>query len=391
MELKILFWCNGYNFCTCNDGMAEHQVPAFLASYKTLLLTLKNAIVGIKPSSPIGIHLENFRAQLAAHQSFAIGMVAGLGSKMATRNMESANAIASHAAERSRLEKELHDTRQQLFASLGAARTNVVDTPLAQTEADLDSQIAPLLAAFNGDGGSGWCVDPAYDGWRRMNRAQRWWWFYFLWLLCRTECYFFPRLKYLTDLYHCGLNDIDKLRSSNKEQTAVISNLQDIITQYKDTEDSGLPNRYSELKQRLDMMFLTRPDGVTEPIYMAERREKNALEVRLSMALERNSSLEKKRMELKKVRRIARHQHMRLKAHYEDGEDGYESWSSTEEFRRDPGGTNSYYASNGVPIELQQSPNSSPRGDTTMMHSVGGLPGFAWNAQRAACEAGRGF
>jgi hypothetical protein len=126
-------------------------------------------------------------------------------------------------------------------------------------------------------------------------------------------------------------------------------------------------------------------------MHVEERRERQALEVKLSAALERNARLEKKRLELIRVRRIARHQHMRLKLYYEDGVDdddeGYKSWSSTEEFRRDPGGTNSYYAKNGVPIELQPSPDSSPRGDTTTtttLHSVGGLPGFAWNSQRAA-------
>ena len=192
-------------------------------------------------------------------------------------------------------------------------------------------------------------------------------------------------------MYRHGLSKLETLYSSDKAHKATISKLQSTIASYQDTEDNGSPNKFSELQHRFNAMMTKRPDGIKEPIYMQERREKQELEVKLSVALERNAVLEKKRLELIKVRRIARHQHMRLKSYYDDGVDdeddeGYKSWSSTEEFRRDPGGTNSYYAKHGVPIELQASPDSSPRGDTTL-HSVGGLPGFAWNSQRAASGA----
>ena len=369
--------------------MAEHQVPAFLASYKALATALKEAIVGIKLTSPVGTHLENFRISLAAHQAFAVGMMAELGSKMAAQNFESANAIASLATDRARLERELHEVRQQqMFVASAVKPASIdVDALLAQKDAELDGQIMPLLAMFNGDGGEG----PGHDEWRRMTRGQRW--VLLLWCFLIILIYPVPRLSHLAGIYRTGLADIQRLRASERQQNETISTLQSTINQYKDTEDNGLPNSYSDLRDRFSAMFTRRPDGAMEPTYMVERREKEVLEMKLSRALERNTRLEKKHLDLNRVRRIARHQHMRLKAYYEDDEDdeGYHSWSSTEEYRRDPGGTNSYYAKNGVPIELQPSPSTSPRGgDTTMMHSVGGLPGFAWNAQRAACDAGRG-
>ena len=215
--------------------------------------------------------------------------------------------------------------------------------------------------------------------------------YYFLLVDSNDGVHHLSRLNHLTGVYRHGLSELSRLHSLDREQKEHIARLNSTVASYKDCEDNGLPNSYSELMRRFNTMFTERQDGVTEPKFMKECREKQALEAKLSAAVERNARLEKKRLELQRVRRIARHQHMRLKACYDDGDDeeGYKSWSSTDDYRLDLNGTNSYYAKNGVPIELQQSPDSSPRGgaaasgDATMtMHSVSGLPGFAWNSRR---------
>jgi hypothetical protein len=154
------------------------QVSAFLASYNTVILTLNTTVAGVDSNIPLGMHLENFRAMLNAHQTFAVGMVAELENRLFTKSFEHGQSIAAHAADRTRLEKELHETRQQLYASLGAAAciakpvaASDTDALLALKDAELDRQITPLLAAFNGDS---WPSDDVvYDEWKRMGRGER--------------------------------------------------------------------------------------------------------------------------------------------------------------------------------------------------------------------------
>ena len=163
------------------------QVSAFLASYNTVILTLNNAVAGVDSNTPLGMHLDNFRAQLNAHQTFAVGMVSELENRLFAKSFEHGQSIAAHAADRTRLEKELHETRQQLYASLGAAAcvakpaaacvakkpaaASDTDALLALKDAELDRQISPLLAAFNGDS---WPSDDVvYDEWKRMGRGER--------------------------------------------------------------------------------------------------------------------------------------------------------------------------------------------------------------------------
>ena len=150
------------------------QVSAFLASYNTVILTLNTAVAGVDSNTPLGMHLDNFRAMLNAHQDFAVGLVAELDNRLFTKNLEHGQSTAAHAADRTRLEKELHETRQQLYASLGAMACKPPPPAAAAVTGDvvdLDSQIAPLLAAFNGDS---WPTDDAvYDEWKRMGRGER--------------------------------------------------------------------------------------------------------------------------------------------------------------------------------------------------------------------------
>ena len=145
------------------------QVSAFLASYNSVVVTFNSAIAGVDPSTTLGMHLDNFGVMLSAHQAFAVGLIAEVDNKWFAKKVEHGQAVAAHAAERTRLEVELHETRQQLFASLGAARIPDIKK---DGHAELDMQISPLLAAFNGDS---WPSDDAiYDDWKRMSRGERW-------------------------------------------------------------------------------------------------------------------------------------------------------------------------------------------------------------------------
>ena len=157
------------------------QMSAFLASFNTVILTLNTAVAGVDSNTPLGMHLENFRAMLNAHQTFAVGMVAEIDNRLFEKSFEHGQSVALHAADRTRLEKELHETRQQLYASLGAAACIAKPLPPpppaaasdtdALKDAELDRQITPLLAAFNGDS---WpCDGAAYDEWKRMGRGER--------------------------------------------------------------------------------------------------------------------------------------------------------------------------------------------------------------------------